>query len=299
MQAIADAMASQPPLWSLDPAAARAAIDAMEGLDQGGPTIDREFAAQAPAAHGAVPLTIVAPADPIGVLLYFHGGGWVLGNARQMLPVARHLAEASGCAVVLVDYRLAPEHPYPAALEDAEAALEWCVREGGTAFGAALPLAVGGDSAGGNLATVLALRAAGRGPTPFRAQYLAYPVTDADFETESYCRFADGPVLDRETMKWFWAHYAGDYDRADPALSPLRHADLSALPPAIVVTAGIDPLRSEAIAYADALERAGVAVVRRDYPDMAHGFTTMPTLIDAGVDALRFAGGELRRILGA
>ncbi|MGE4431277.1 MAG: alpha/beta hydrolase [Sphingobium sp.] len=297
MQVVADAMAAAPPLWSLDPDIARAAIDAMEGLDVGGPDADREENHVAHGQQGDVPLILVAPHRPIGVILYFHGGGWVLGNARQMLPVARHLVAESGCAVVLIDYRLAPEHPYPAALEDGETALAWCRESLPNLIGANLPLILAGDSAGANIATVLTGRAVRRGER-IEGQYLAYPVADCDFATASYERFAEGPMLDRRTMLWFWDHYTGaQSDRRLAELSPLRADDLSTLPPAILVHAGHDPLLSEGLAYGEALRNAGVAVATRLFADMAHGFATMPVAIEGARDALAFAGAEIRRLI--
>ena len=192
-----------------------------------------------------------------GRLLWVHGGGWCMGNIDGFDRVCRSLANAAGCEVVSVDYRLAPEHPFPAALEDVEKALRWAA-DG--------PLIAGGDSAGANLVTV-ALRRTG---VPARAQQLVYPVTDGTMAGESYAT-ADQRVLGAEDMRSCWTAYRGDRPADDPDVSPL-HADLRGLPPALVVVAGHDVLRSDGEAYAEALRQAGVEVQLSVYEDMTHGF---------------------------
>lgn len=229
---------------------------------------------------------------PFPVLVYFHGGGWVRGTLDNTDLLCRNLAEQGQCIVVSVDYRLAPEHPFPAAVDDCYAATAW-VADG-------LPLqtadtdrlAVGGDSAGGNLATVVARLADQRGGPDIAYQMLIYPVTNYAFDTPSYEENATGYLLSREGMKWYWNHYVEDGQQAtNPNASPLLADDLSGVPPATVLTAGFDPLRDEGIAYAERLRDAGVTVTHRHYDDAVHGFVVKlydPDLTRAreAVDAL-------------
>lgn len=223
--------------------------------------------------HGAVPIRRYRPeAETHGRILYIHGGGWVFGTLDGFDPVCRQLAQDSGAEVVSVDYRLAPEHPFPAPLEDCWAAL--------LAFADDTPLAVMGDSAGGNLAAALALRARDRGGPAIALQVLLYPVLSADFERESYRRYGQGDYLiSTGDMRWFWDHHVAEADRANPEAAPLAATDFSNLPDAIVVVGGYDPLHDEGVAYAEALWAAGGAVVLRDHPGMVHGFFTLVDLL--------------------
>jgi acetyl esterase len=215
----------------------------------------------------------LAGADAHGLILYLHGGGWTFGTLDGFDPVCRQLAHATGAEVVSVDYRLAPEHPFPAPLDDAWAALEALAGSG--------PLAVMGDSAGGNLAAALAIRARDRGGPRVDLQILLYPVLSPDFDRPSYRTFGQGDYLiSADDMRWFWNHYAAAADRANPEAVPLA-AELAGLPEAIVVLAGCDPLHDEGLVYAEALRRAGVAVTVRDHPGMAHGFFTLIDLLGA------------------
>ncbi|MGE3822185.1 MAG: alpha/beta hydrolase, partial [Isosphaeraceae bacterium] len=199
-----------------------------------------------------------------------------------------------------VDYRLAPEHPFPAAVDDAEAATRW-VAERGRSLGLDPDrLAVGGDSAGGNLAAVVARRARDAGSPALAYQCLIYPATDADFETPSYLENAEGFLLTRAAMMWYWNHYLADPSRrADPDASPLRAADLAGLPPATVVTAEYDPLRDEGNAYAQRLEASGVPVRHRRYEGLIHGFLRRHHLLDRGKAALDELAADLREALNA
>ena len=220
---------------------------------------------------------LVPTATPRGVLIYYHGGGWVIGgNVDEFDTLGRKLADRTGCAVVLVDYRLAPEHRYPAAVDDSYAALEWVHGKLADLAGATVPIIVAGDSAGGNIAAVVARRSRDRGGPPIAFQALIYPVTDADLDNSSYTAAENQLMLDRSGMVWFWDHYLPDVEgRADPDASPLRADDLSGLPPAIVLTAEYDVLRDEGEAYAARLAEAGVAVDTHRHVGQMHGFFTL------------------------
>jgi acetyl esterase len=247
-----------------------------------------------PGPAGPIPVRVYRPGgDPAPLLLYFHGGGWVLGSLNTHHGVCATLAQLSGCVVCSVDYRLAPEHRFPAAVDDAWATVTWAA-EHAEELGA-LPgaLALGGDSAGGNLAATCALRARDA-DIPVALQLLVYPVTDADLDTSTYREFADGYWLTKHSMEWFWDHYLPDGDRFSPDASPLRAADVAGAAPALVLTAEFDPLRDEGDAYARRLEDAGVPVTLTRYDGMIHGFFRMPGVIDRANDALAEAAAALR-----
>jgi acetyl esterase len=251
-----------------------------------------------PGPAGDIPVRVYTPAGPAprAVLVYFHGGGWVLGGLETHDGVCRSLANGAGCVVVSVDYRLAPEHRYPAAAEDCYAATTWCAEHAAELGADAKRLAVGGDSAGGNLAAVVAQMARDRGGPNVMFQLLIYPATDATFDTPSYRDNADGYLLTTQDMRWFWGHYLGDASQrgAEPYASPLRAESLAGLPPALVITAEFDPLRDEGEAYGHALERAGVAARISRYDGMIHGFFGMGQMIGRAQDAVREASGNLR-----
>jgi acetyl esterase len=250
-----------------------------------------------PGPQGDIPVRIYHPGGPgpLPALVYFHGGGWVLGSIATVDAICRALANRAGCAVVSVEYRLAPEHKFPAAAEDSYAATRW-VADNAAAIGVdATRLAVGGDSAGGNLGAVVALMARDRGGPGLALQLLVYPVTDADFDTQSYTDNATDYFLTRDAMVWFWNHYAGDAaDRTHPYAAPLRAANLQGLPPALVITAEYDPLRDEGEAYAARLRAVGVPTEVTRYPGMIHGFFGMGDLLDQGKQAIAQAAGALR-----
>lgn len=215
----------------------------------------------------------------IPVLVYYHGGGWVRGDLDTHDELCRFLTTELGCLTVAVDYRRAPEHPFPAAVEDAYGALRWTV-ENAAVFGAdPSRVAVAGDSAGGNLAAVVALVARDFDGPDLCHQILCYPVTDHAFDTDSYENHAENPMLSRASMEWYWDHYlAHRFDGANPYASPLRARDLIDLPPATVITASHDPLRDEGEAYADRLEAAGVPTTYTDYEGTIHAFVSFPEL---------------------
>ena len=255
-----------------------------------------------PGSVGEIPVRIYTPegSAPFPVLVYFHGGGWVIGNLDTHDAVCRLLANRAGCLVVSVDYRLAPEDPYPAAAEDAYAATRWVAAHAATLGGDAGRIAVGGDSAGGNLTAVVALMARDRGGPPLVHQLLVYPVTDAPGDNASYRDNGAGYLLTAEMMRWFWGHYtAGETSRRDAFLSPLHARDLRGLPPALVITAEFDPLRDEGEAYAERLRAAGVAVRCSRYPGMIHGFFGMTALLDRAREAIDEAASALRAAFGS
>jgi acetyl esterase len=276
----------------LTPAEVREAGDA-GAAEVFGPLVDVSFEDR---AAGDVPMRVYRPDDePAPVLVYFHGGGWVTGSLVSHHRLCATLARLSGCVVCAVDYRLAPEHRFPAAVDDAWAATTWIAENAEEVGGKSGALAVGGDSAGGNLAAICALRARDAG-TPLALQLLVYPVCDADLETSTYREFADGHGLTAVSMRWFWDHYLpeGTGDRFDPDASPLRADDVSGTAPALVITAECDVLRDEGEAYAERLADAGVPVTLTRYDGMIHGFFRMPGVLDRANDAIAEAASALR-----
>jgi acetyl esterase len=250
---------------------------------------------------GPVPLRLyrpagVADAEPLPVYVSFHGGGWVMGDLDTHDVVCRQLAAQSGACVVSVDYRLAPEHKFPAAAHDAWAAVRWIVAHAAQLDLDPGRLAVGGESAGATLAAVVALLARDAGAPAIALQVLLYPVTDLAAETRSYAQFADGYMLTRDAMRWFKAQYlAKPEDAADWRASPLRAPSLAGLPPALIITAGFDPLRDEGEAYAERLRAAGVTVDYVCYGGMIHGFVPMGKVIDSALHAVKLIGDSLRQ----
>jgi acetyl esterase len=257
---------------------------------------------EVPGPAGQVPVRVYRPSEQpdLPVLVYFHGGGWAICSIETHDVTCRELANGAGCVVVSVGYRLAPEHRFPAAPEDCYAALGWAARHAASLGGDPGRIAVGGDSAGGNLAAVVALLARERGGPRLRHQLLVYPVTDHAFDTSSYRENAEGPLLTQEMMRGFWDLYlAREEDGRHPHASPLRAQDLSGLPPAHVITAEYDPLRDEGEAYARRLAAAGVPVVQRRYDGMIHGFFGFTAMIDRAGEAVAEAARELRRAFEA
>jgi acetyl esterase len=246
---------------------------------------------------GEIPVRIYSPAvaRPAPAIVSFHGGGWVIGDLDGYEASCRMIANSVGCVVVSVDYRLAPEHPFPAAPEDAYAATRWAAEHAAELGVDPRRLAVAGDSAGGNLAAVCALMARDRGGPDLVFQLLIYPVTDFSFDTPSYEENAKGYFLEAETMRWYWRQYLRDSaDGTDPYASPLRAPDLSRLPPALVITAGYDPLRDEGEAYGRRLREAGVDATVSRYDTMFHGFFGFGRLLDAAVPANKEAFAALQ-----
>lgn len=247
-----------------------------------------------PAPHGPIPARLYYPNDKpiLPVWVFFHGGGFVMGSLENADAVCRGWANLSDCLVVSVNYRHAPEHPFPAAPEDAYTATKWVSEHASEIGGDASRLAVGGISAGGGLAATVTQMARERGGPAIAFQLLWVPVLNYDFTTKSYETNASGYGLTRAGMQWFWNHYLVDpADGANPYASPLRAADFSNLPPAFVLAAEFDPLQDEDRAYAEKLTAAGVPVRFQCYEGMVHGFL--------GNEAFRAAGFAVRDALGA
>ena len=292
------AESAAPALYTLSLAEARAAdlasIRADGGSDE--PVYEVEDRTL-PGPEGGLPVRIYRPraGGPLPALLYYFGGGWTLGSIETADGVCRRLANAAGCLVVTVGYRLAPEHPFPAAVHDCHAALDWVVAHADTLGADPDRLAVGGDSAGGNLAAAVTLLARAAGRPALAGQLLVYPNTDQLADDASLRENDDPWLFNRRSVAWYARHYlTAPDDAANPLASPLRAADLSALPPALVITAEHDPLRDQGEAYARRLAAAGVPVELSRYPGMVHGFFTMTGTVDAARGALDQAAGQLR-----
>jgi acetyl esterase len=244
---------------------------------------------------GGVPVRIYRPVDGVlPALVYFHGGGWSIGDLNSADPMCRRLAAEAGCVVVSVDYRLAPEHPFPAAVEDGYAATAEVVRHAGRYGVRPGAVAVAGDSAGGNLATVTARLARDDGITLVH-QLLMCPNTDSGLDSPSFTEFGEGYGLSAASMAYFFGHYLGLADRSDPRIAPLRAGDLSGMPPATIMTAEYDILRDEGEEYARALAAAGVPVELRRFDGMVHNFVTLPEVFDDATTARAWAVERLRQ----
>jgi acetyl esterase len=301
IQARLDAMAAVagPPAHEVPVAEARAAHEA-ESRELSGPGEDvaevRDLRVPGPA--GDIPVRAYRPQteeERPGVVAYFHGGGWCIGSIDGFDPLCRALANASGSIVVSVDYRLAPEYPFPAGLEDACTAVRWLAEHAAGLGADPARLAVAGDSAGANLATVAARRMRDEGGPPVRFQALVYPATDAALDTASYRESGEGYGLTTASMRRWWDLYLAGADGLQPDCSPLRTRDLAGMPPAFILTADRDPLRDEGELYARALEAAGVPVSLRRYDGAIHGFFRWL----AATELSRRAVGEVGAALAA
>jgi len=299
-----------PPTHTLAPDQARSAYRDRRSFTQPEPpplARIESLAAQGPA--GDIPLRLYAPVTRaqhkglLPVLMYFHGGGWVIGDLDTHDTLCRQLASEAGCAVVSVDYRLGPEHAFPAAVDDCIAATRWIAREAEALGLDAARMAVGGDSAGGNLAAVVALSErdapAQSLPHPLRFQLLIYPATDMRRCASSHSSNGEGYVLTRDTIGYFHDHYmgAGTEQDMDWRASPLLHKSLAGLPPALVITAGFDPLRDEGLQYAQRLTESGGRSTLVNFERMIHGFILMGRVLDEADTAVRLCALELRKAL--
>ena len=287
---IANAVANgAPAMWQMEPATARASYKMMAAYGGAGEAVETVEDRVIPGPGGDLPIRIYRPgAGTKPAMVFYHGGGFVIGDIDTHDRENRRLANRSGAVVVSVDYRLAPEAPFPAATDDAWAALAW-VRDNATELDIDPErLAVGGDSAGGNLAAVTAIRARDEG-LRLAHQLLIYPAVDiSEGVDDRYPSRAanDGYILSTEMNGWFIGHYTGDPIPADPRLTPIDNPSLADVAPALVIVAQYDPLRDEGVAYADALAEAGVPVKLSEYPGQIHGFYNMGPAIAAGWDAV-------------
>jgi acetyl esterase len=260
--------------------------------------VDRVLNFEIPGPAGALPARLYAVAgENLPVVVYFHGGGWVLGDRDSHDKGVRALTNAAGCMSISVEYRLAPENVFPAAVDDCYAALCWVAENAGRYGGDGSRLAVAGDSAGGNLAAASALTAKAESGPALAFQLLIYPITDSNLDTPSYHEFADGPMLTAERMDYFWKAYVPDAAmRKDWRCAPMQAPDLSGLPPTMILAAPIDPLYSEGEAYAARLAEAGVAVEHVPMPGMCHAIFQTPALLDESRRGIDRAGAALKSV---
>jgi acetyl esterase len=301
----AAAAANRPQLHTLSPVEARKMMRDTRAPIQG-PILDTvaEVDRTIPGPAGQIPARIYRPkaaaADAkLPVLVYFHGGGWVIGDIETHHTVCQRFAQDGDLLVISVDYRLAPEHRYPAAVDDCWAATQWVAANAASIGGDASKLAVGGDSAGGNLAAIVAIMARDAGAPKIGFQCLIYPAVDALANTGSMARNAEGYLLTTVAMKYFYDHYAPNMaDRADWRCSPLRAANLAGVARAMVITAGFDPLRDEGADYARRLAADGVSVEYVDYGSLIHGFFGMPGVLPQARRGITTAAQAVREALG-
>ena len=289
-----------PSLPSLKPAQARDLVAQLRDRNLSPPAVARVEDRIFPSTSGNIPVRIYTPnSASLPLLVYFHGGGWVLGDLDGADYICRSLASHAECIVVSVDYRLAPEHKFPAAVEDAYAATSWVAQNASALNGDPTRIAVGGDSAGGNLAAVVCLMARDRGGPSLVYQLLIYPVTQYGFETQSYREYGQGGFgLTKDEMVWFWHHYLTHaVDGQNPYASPLL-ASCHNLPPACIITAEYDVLRDEAETYAARLHEAGVEVRLWQYKGMIHNFMGLTSVLDRGKRTLVEISAQLCTAFG-
>ncbi|QCB97880.1 alpha/beta hydrolase [Arthrobacter sp. PAMC25564] len=285
------------PLWELTAAEARIASSGLKDLYGSGPDVhNAEDHTLTGYDGGNFKVRVLVPNDkPNAVLVYMHGGGWVLDDIEGYETLGRQLATKSGAVIVLVNYRKAPEHPFPTPVEDAWTALKWTGENVERFAGARVPLFVGGDSAGGNLAAVTAIRARDNAGPELAGQVLLYPSTDSDFSRASYLEPENQSFLTTEFMQWFWNLYLPEPAlRIQPEASPLRTGSLAGLAPALVVTAEHDILRDEGEAYAARLEESGVNVEHHRWPGQMHAFFSMVNVLPASADVMNLVANSIR-----
>ncbi len=302
VQAVLDAAkkANIAELWQLTPHDARAEYLRRTNRLKIDEDIHRFEDREIDGPGGQIPIRIYTPREPkpdekLPVLVWYHGGGYVIGDLDTHDSVCRALANEADCIVVAVDYRLAPENKFPAAVDDCAAALKWVAKHASEINADGARIAVGGDSAGGNLATVVSILARNAGSPNIVFQLLIYPVTAPEPETKSHHAFAEGYLLTRKTITWFFTHYIrSSKDTKDFRYAPLEADDLSSLPPALIIVAGYDPLRDEGVEYAEALIHAGNRVRLSNYEGMVHGFYLMGGMVDASRRAISESAAMLR-----
>lgn len=284
-----------PPANTVSPEEARA--NAKKRPRGPGPEVAKVENRTIPGPDGDVPVRIYTPEGdgPFPILAWYHGGGWVVGDLEQADGSARSLCVGGKCVVISVDYRLAPDTKFPGPADDCWTATTWAVENAASINGDASRLAVGGDSAGGNIAAAMCLMAADRGGPEIGLQLLIYPVTDVNFTTVSYGENAEGFGLTKVTMEWYWEHYLASMDDAsNPYAAPAQAKSLAGQPPALVITAEYDPLRDEGEAYAKRLTEAGVETTSTRYDGVIHGFFSMGAAVDKSVQAMDEASAALR-----
>jgi acetyl esterase len=293
--------ANRPPYRDIPVAEARAGYQAMvQLLDPEEEAIHRTEGRTIPGPAGEIPLRVywpraLAPGESLGVFIFLHGGGFVIGDLDSHDAVCRRIALAADCLVIAVDYRLAPEHPYPAAVEDAVAAFTWLAGHAHAIGGDAKRIAVGGDSAGGNLAAVVAQEMRNTGGPKISLQVLIYPAVEPRDSRDSYKKFADVFPIDRPTIDWFYSQYYTDPSRtSEPWAAPGLVEDLSGLAPALVLTAGLDPLCDEGAAYAERLKTAGVDATHHRDPGTIHGYMGMGKFLPHCEQAIARIGAVLK-----
>lgn len=289
------AASGAPPMWELSPDEGRAVVDAATSAIPAGPDLESVRDVVVPSPAGGLPARMYSPSSSApGLVIYYHGGGWVTGTLNGWDASVRALATASGCDVLSVEVRRAPEHAFPAAADDAYEALVWAASGSGPTAGR--PVIVAGDSTGGNLAAVSALRARDHGGPAIALQVLICPVVDCDLNRRSYLESDDDEfIVNRRDMAWYWDQYVPDpAARADPYASPLRAARLSGLPATYLLTAEHDPMRDEGFAYADRLRAERVPVEHHHYGSQIHGFFTYTGMLDDADKAVAEVGATIR-----
>jgi acetyl esterase/lipase len=304
-QKFADATAEPPYLFDLGPEKGRETVDEVQSGEIARPEVDISDTTVTGGPSGEVSVRILCPrgtTGPLPVIVYLHGAGWVFGNAHTHDRLIRELADGANAAVVFPNYSLSPEAKYPTAIEESYAVAVWVAQHGPEQNLDPTRIAVAGDSVGGNMSAALTLLAKQRGDVNFAQQVLFYPVTDANFDTDSYRQFAEGYFLRRDAMEWFWDQYTTDAaQRAEITASPLRASldELAGLPPALVITGEADVLRDEGEAYASKLRAAGVPVDAVRYQGIIHDFVMLNALRDthAANAAIALAIATLRAAL--
>ncbi len=294
-----------PPVYSLTPEQARRAVPQLPLPYEPVATVENR---RITGPNGEIPIRIYTPLSavqraghgPVPLLVFYHGGGWIVGDLDSYEHLSRTFANALDCIVVSVDYRLAPEHKFPQGVEDCYAATVWASEHARSLGADPQRLIVSGDSAGGNLAAAVSLMARDRQGPPIAFQLLIYPVIDCNFETDSYQRNATGYMLTQAAMRWFWDSYLPEPTQTkNPYAAPIQASNLAGLPAAHIITAEYDPLRDEGEAYAERLQAAGVPATLKRYAGMIHGFARRTDLYDVARQAILEMAVETKRVLAA